>query len=99
IGSPRWLEAEGVDLSPLSTVLAEQEQAGRTVLVLTDDGRPIGLIALADQVRPGAAEAVAALRRAGIAPVVMLTGDNPRPASPGSGWPSWPTWARRCWSR
>jgi Cd2+/Zn2+-exporting ATPase len=42
--------------------------------------RLMGLIAVADTVRPEAAQAVAALKAAGIEKVVMLTGDNPRAA-------------------
>ena len=55
---------------------------GRTaVLVGAADcgGAPVrlrGLISIADRVRPGAGEALRALHRAGIARVVMLTGDN-----------------------
>jgi Cd2+/Zn2+-exporting ATPase len=40
----------------------------------------LGLIAVEDQVRPGAREAVAELRKAGIRHIVMLTGDNQRTA-------------------
>jgi Zn2+/Cd2+-exporting ATPase len=52
-----------------------QETQGRTVVVLGDD-EPWGLIAIADTVRPEAAEAVAQLKAAGIERVVLLTGDN-----------------------
>jgi Cd2+/Zn2+-exporting ATPase len=52
-----------------------QETQGRTVVVLGDD-QPWGVIAIADTVRPEAAEAVARLKAAGIERVVLLTGDN-----------------------
>jgi Cd2+/Zn2+-exporting ATPase len=52
-----------------------QEIQGRTVVVLGDD-EPWGVIAIADTVRPEAAEAVAQLKAAGIELVVLLTGDN-----------------------
>jgi Zn2+/Cd2+-exporting ATPase len=52
-----------------------QETQGRTVVALGDE-QPWGLIAIADTVRPEAAEAVAQLRRAGVECVVLLTGDN-----------------------
>jgi Cd2+/Zn2+-exporting ATPase len=49
---------------------------GKTVLVVTSSTGALGLIAVADQPRAGAKEAVAALRDAGIAHIVMLTGDH-----------------------
>ena len=49
--------------------------AGRTVVHLAVDGKPVGLIAIADAVRPTAIEAVKALRARGVE-VIMLTGDN-----------------------
>jgi Cd2+/Zn2+-exporting ATPase len=52
-----------------------QETQGRTVVVLGDEV-PWCLIAIADTVRPEAAEAVARLKASGIARVVLLTGDN-----------------------
>ena len=44
------------------------------------DGRPAGVLAVADTIKPGAAAAVAALQRLGLE-VHMLTGDNPRTAA------------------
>ena len=49
--------------------------AGKTLIGVASGGRALGLLALADAVRPTSAEAVARLRAAGI-DVVMLTGDN-----------------------
>jgi len=69
--------------APLSSGLlaraGELESQGRTVVVLSEDGAALGLLALADLPRPEAKEAVAALRARGLS-VVMLTGDNPRAA-------------------
>ncbi len=53
--------------------------AGATAVVVGIDGRPAGVIGLADTVRSGAGDAVAGLRRMGIR-TVLLTGDNPRAA-------------------
>jgi Cd2+/Zn2+-exporting ATPase len=49
---------------------------GKTVVVVAGE-RVIGLVALADEVRPEAKEALAALRRLGIEHTIMLTGDQP----------------------
>ncbi|WP_269175978.1 heavy metal translocating P-type ATPase [Modestobacter sp. VKM Ac-2986] len=58
--------------------LVEAEQAaGRTAVVVTVDGRPAGVLALADRVRPEAAAAVASLRGLTTTEPLLLTGDNP----------------------
>jgi Cd2+/Zn2+-exporting ATPase len=50
--------------------------AGRTIVAVGDGQEICGLIAVADAVRPEARDIVAALHRAGVEKVVMLTGDN-----------------------
>jgi len=50
--------------------------AGRTPLVVALDGRLAGNLAVADEIRPEAADMVADLHRAGVREVAMLTGDN-----------------------
>lgn len=76
LGSHRYLEERG-DETPEVHALAEQLEAeGRSVVVIGSDRHVCGLIALSDRVRPEAAAALAALRRAGIERLVMLTGDN-----------------------
>ncbi len=49
---------------------------GRTAIIAGDGGDLLAVIGVADQVRPGAAEALAELRDQGIKRIVMLTGDN-----------------------
>jgi Cu+-exporting ATPase len=79
VGRPSFLEGEGVDLSTGAGRIAELEAAGRTVVAASLDGALLGAIAFDDRLRPDAADAVAAMRRAGIRPV-LVTGDN-RPAA------------------
>jgi len=57
--------------------LAVLEEAGQTAVLVEDDGVLAGVIGLADEVRPEARAAVAAIERAGIRETVMLTGDRP----------------------
>ncbi len=78
-GSPAFLTAEGVDLSALAHRIDQFEEAGNTVIGIARDGRPAGVIALADRIRPDAAAAVASMRAAGLVPV-LVTGDNERAA-------------------
>lgn len=49
---------------------------GKTVMAVGTADRLLGLVAAADQLRPSAPETVAALRRLGVAEVVMVTGDH-----------------------
>ncbi|MBK8003336.1 MAG: HAD-IC family P-type ATPase [Gemmatimonadetes bacterium] len=49
---------------------------GKTAILVADGREPLGVVAVADALRPTAAAAVAALRTAGIRRLVMLTGDG-----------------------
>jgi Zn2+/Cd2+-exporting ATPase len=49
---------------------------GKTVVFVVEENRPVGLIALADRLRPAASQTITALRNMGIKKIVMLTGDN-----------------------
>ncbi|MEU6158378.1 heavy metal translocating P-type ATPase [Streptomyces sp. NPDC047130] len=77
------LTADGpaVELPPaLARAKDAAEDAGRTAVVVSWDGAPRGVLAVADTVKPTSAEAVAELRRLGLRPV-LLTGDNRRAAA------------------
>ena len=82
VGSPALLDdlSQAVAGSRLhaqaGAVIAATEAAGRTATVLLVDGYPAGILALADQVRPDAREATAALARLTGNTPVLLTGDN-----------------------
>ncbi len=76
LGSHRYLKERGQETLDVHKRLDAMTRAGRTVVVVGTDSHLAGLIALADRVRPGAKDVLAALRTAGIEHVVMLTGDN-----------------------
>jgi len=67
---------DGVVLSRIEAL----ESQGKTVVVVGAE-RPLGLIAVADTVRPAARRVMEELRRQGITHLVMLTGDNARVAN------------------
>ena len=71
----------GVEAGPaaLEAAALGAEAEGTTVVWVARDGAPIGVIALADTVRPGAAETVRALQARGVR-VVLATGDRTAPA-------------------
>jgi Cu+-exporting ATPase len=79
IGARRLLEDWGVGTSTLSAEADRLEEAGETPLWVAAGGAVVGLVGVADSVKPGSAEAVRALQEAGI-DVVMLTGDRERVA-------------------
>jgi Zn2+/Cd2+-exporting ATPase len=76
LGSHRFLEERDQETPEVHRRLEVMARGGQTIVVVGNETHVCGLIAVADGVRPNAAAAVAALRRAGVARVVMLTGDN-----------------------
>ena len=82
IGTPTYMsEQEVVVPSVMEERIDTLEEMGKTVIVVGDNGgRALGLLAVADTVRPEAHAAVAALKAAGVEKTVMLTGDNRRAA-------------------
>jgi P-type Cu+ transporter len=79
VGNRALLAALGIDPGGLSTRAEALRSEGRGVMMVAIDGRPAGLVAVADPVKDDAKTALAALREDGIR-VVMLTGDNRRTA-------------------
>jgi Cu+-exporting ATPase len=79
IGSLRWMDELGVSLGPLATHVQRLQAEGATVSVMlertTQGLTPLALMAFADEPKPGAREALAALRQRGLR-VVMISGDN-----------------------
>ena len=75
VGTLALMEKEGVALKPLLPVLRTLEEEGKTVVAVSADGTALGVIAVADPVKPDSARAIAELKRMGLEPV-MLTGDN-----------------------
>lgn len=58
-----------------------QAQQGYTPVMVSADGQYVGVINVADVVRPSSREAIHQLRQLGLQAVVMLTGDNPQTAA------------------
>ncbi len=63
----------------IEQALADAQAAGRTAVVAGWDGAARGVLSVADTVKPTSRQAVAALRRLGLTPV-LLTGDNEKVA-------------------
>ncbi|GAA5025393.1 heavy metal translocating P-type ATPase [Streptomyces siamensis] len=80
VGTARLLGDVGIDTTGLTPVAEALSGEGKTPVLVAVDGRPAGVLAVADTVKEDSAAAVAALRDLGI-DVVMLTGDNARTAA------------------
>ena len=75
LGNHRLVEESAACSPELEAKLDALEAQGKTAVVLVRGNVPIGIFAIADQVRPESLEAIAQLKQLGVRPV-MLTGDN-----------------------
>jgi P-type Cu+ transporter len=74
VGSPRLLEAHGV-MAPTTERAEALRREGQTVMYVAIDGKPAGLLGVADPIKATTRDAIEALHREGLK-IVMLTGDN-----------------------
>ncbi|MHA7768238.1 copper-exporting P-type ATPase CopA [Bacillus atrophaeus] len=79
VGSRRLMESEGVQHEALLSQMSALEGEGKTVMLVSVDGEPAGLIAVADTIKETSREAVKRLMSMGLE-VIMMTGDNRKTA-------------------
>jgi Cd2+/Zn2+-exporting ATPase len=80
-GKAAFVQSRVNSCSETLTAQSQQwEQEGKTVVWVAYNDSVLGIIAIADTVRPEAARAIARLKQLGIEAIVMLTGDNERTA-------------------
>jgi len=75
LGNAALLKSLGVAGEQLEALAAPFRSGGQTAMLLAVDGRPAGIVVVADAIKPSTPEALALLRRQGLR-IVMLTGDN-----------------------
>jgi len=75
LGNRKLMEESGVDAGALQARADELRKEGQTVMYLAIDGKPGGLIGVADPIKESTPEALKVLHKEGVK-VVMLTGDN-----------------------
>ncbi|MFH8570066.1 heavy metal translocating P-type ATPase [Streptomyces sp. NPDC017993] len=82
VGAPARLlrTSEGSEPGQVPSLTRDMEEDGRTAVLVLRDGVPVGVLAIADRLRPDAAPTVTALRTLTGAAPTLLTGDNPRAA-------------------
>jgi Zn2+/Cd2+-exporting ATPase len=81
VGNSTLLRALDISAAVDDPRAQEHLASGKTVVFVTDETRVVGLIAIADTVRPEAAGVIERLRRVGVDKIVMITGDNERVAA------------------
>jgi len=79
IGNPRFQRESEVPIAAVEDAISRLEDDAKTVVAVSEDGRLIGLLGIADTVRPGVKDVIGRLRQSGIT-TIMLTGDNERSA-------------------
>ncbi len=80
LGNRRLFQHEGIATDMLERNMEHLEHEGKTAMLVGQDGRLVGIVAVADTLKPEAQEAVAALKDIKVE-VVLLTGDNQRTAN------------------
>jgi Cd2+/Zn2+-exporting ATPase len=81
VGNHLLMEELGVCSPLVEKELFALEHMGKTVVILSDTQRVLGLIAISDEIRSESRHAVDELHSAGVDHVVLLTGDNQKTAS------------------
>ncbi|PZS37278.1 MAG: heavy metal translocating P-type ATPase, partial [Pseudonocardiales bacterium] len=83
IGAPARLMTDLTEpcAARVTAVVSVLEEMGRATALVLRDGVPVGVLGIADRLRPDAAAAVTALGTLTGATPLLLTGDNPRAAA------------------
>ncbi len=76
VGNHALVEEKKICSPAVETILQRLEKEGKTVIVLCSEQEPLGIIAIADEIRRESSGVVRALREQGMEKIVMLTGDN-----------------------
>ncbi|RCX10368.1 Cu+-exporting ATPase [Anaerobacterium chartisolvens] len=79
IGTRKLMNEKGIDLGNIEEIVLKLEDEGKTAMLMSVDGRPEAVIAVADTLKESSKEAIRELQRMGME-VYMITGDNKRTA-------------------
>jgi Cd2+/Zn2+-exporting ATPase/Cu+-exporting ATPase len=82
VGSRRMaaFQQAGLDLQQIDAQAGELAAQGKTLLFVSVDGQPAGLLAAADTLRPEVPQALREMHALGVRQIELLTGDNQRAA-------------------
>jgi Zn2+/Cd2+-exporting ATPase len=76
VGNHQLVEEMGICSEAVEKTLHRLESEGKTVVILTNEEEPLGVIAVSDRIRNESTTVIEALHKLGVEHVVMLTGDN-----------------------
>lgn len=76
IGSKKLFEERQISLDKAKEDLGRLQDEGKTTVLIGTDKEIMGVLAIADQLRPEAEEAINKLKKLGLNKIIMLTGDN-----------------------
>lgn len=79
IGNRRLMSEKGIPIGDKEAIISSLEEKGNTVMIVAEENKLKGLIAVADTLKEHAEDVVKGLKAEGVQ-VVMLTGDNERTA-------------------
>ncbi|MBI4024864.1 MAG: cation-translocating P-type ATPase [Verrucomicrobia bacterium] len=81
VGKQAFLQKAGVSIAlHCEREIAKQSEQGRTAVVIAHNHEAIGLLAIADEIRPEIPETIRLLKTMGVSRITMLTGDHPQVA-------------------
>lgn len=80
IGNLPYMDELGLPTGDFSDTADLLQDKGKTVMWLADAKQLLGIIAVADIIRPGIRDTISKLKKAGIRKIIMLTGDTARTA-------------------
>ena len=78
-GNRKLMQEQGISCEKALSSMEKLSEEGKTPLILADEKQVLGIIGVADVVKPTSAKAIQELKKLGIQ-VIMLTGDNARTA-------------------
>ena len=82
VGSSEMVKGAGIEIPPsVRDLLKSKESEGMTSLLVALDGRPVGIISIADTLRAKAKSAIDQIKREGVSEIWMLTGDSEQVAN------------------
>jgi Cu+-exporting ATPase len=75
VGNEQFFQQKSISFDALAQTAGDLRHNGQTVVFVVIDGKPAGLIGIADPIKPSTAQALRDLKAAGLR-IVMLTGDS-----------------------